>query len=164
MNLILITLLLLVSLRKGDWKNWELYYPTMLYVSLSSFVYEFISHSHFHLWELQEDHLFNLMNVHFVHNLIINPLVAFLYLSNYPRSLFKKFYYTVIWIIMFGLIEWLGKWMEVITYHNDWSIGWSLFFLTIMFPMILLHHTHKLVAIILSFIFATLYLLIFDYI
>ncbi|WP_377888025.1 CBO0543 family protein [Alkalihalobacillus sp. R86527] len=163
MNLILVALVFLFAIMKGDWKNWESYYPTMLYISLASFLYEFISHSHFHLWELQEDHLFNLMNVHFVHNLIINPFVAFVYLSNYPSSVKKQVFYTIKWILIFGLIEWIGTQTSIITYHNGWHIGWSVLFVTVMFPMVRLHHIHKLLALLLSCISTLVYLIIFNY-
>ncbi|MCA0986539.1 CBO0543 family protein [Guptibacillus algicola] len=163
MNVILVALVFLLAFLKGDWKNWEPYYPTMLYISLASFLYEFISHSHFHLWELQESTFFNLMNVHFVHNLIINPLLAFVYLSNYPSDVKKQVIYTLKWVIVFGLIEWIGTQTNTISYHNGWHIGWSVLFVAIMFPMVRLHHIHKLVALILSCFFTFLYLLIFNY-
>ncbi|MBP1082261.1 MULTISPECIES: hypothetical protein [Bacillus] len=86
MNLILVVIVILSTLVKGDWRNWEKYYPTMLYTALATFLYEFISHSHYHLWELRKDSMFNLMNVHFVHNLIINPLITLVYLSNFPSK------------------------------------------------------------------------------
>jgi hypothetical protein len=163
MNLILVILVLLFSLLKGDWRNWEEYYPTMLYISLSTFLYEFISHSHYHLWELEDDSIFNLMNVHFTHNLIINPLIAFIFLSNYPSRIKKQITYTLKWILSFMLVEWLGEWFGILSYHNGWHLGWSFLFVIIMFPMVRLHHVHKLWALILSVFFVVFYLAIFDY-
>ncbi|WP_270179754.1 CBO0543 family protein [Alkalihalobacillus sp. CinArs1] len=163
MNLFLVALVFLFAILKGDWKNWESYYPSMLYISLASFLYEFISHSHFHLWELHKDHFFNLMNVHFVHNLIINPLVAFVFLSHYPSGIKKQVLYTLKWIVIFGLIEWIGTKMDVISYHNGWHFGWSILFVMVMFPMVRLHHIHKLAALVLSCLMTFLYLLTFNY-
>jgi hypothetical protein len=157
-------MVIIFSLIKGDWRNWENYYPTMLYISLSTFLYEFISHSHFHLWELQEKPLLNLMNVHFLHNLILNPLVAFVYLSLYPSGHKKQIIYTLKWILMFLLLEWIGEHFGILTYHNGWHFGWSTLFVIIMFPMVRLHHVHKLWALILSVFFAVFFLVVFDYI
>lgn len=164
MHIIFVIIVIFFSLIKGDWRNWEIYYPTMLYISLATFLYEFISHSHFHLWELQESHFFNLMNVHFLHNLIINPLLALVYLSNYPITLKKQITYTLKWVFIFLLLEWIGNHLGLLTYHNGWHFGWSSFFVTIMFPMVRLHHTHKLRALGLSVLFVVFYLITFDYI
>lgn len=163
MNIILVVFVILISLLKGDWKNWEKYYPTMLYTSLASFLYEFISHSHFHLWELKKDSIFNLMNIHFVHNLIINPLIALVYLSNFPDILLKKITYIMKWILVFLVIEWIATRFGMLSYHNGWHFGWSALFVVIMFPMVRLHHLHKLWALLLSVLCALFYLIWFDY-
>jgi len=72
----------------------------MLYISVASFIYEFISHSHFHLWELEKG-LLNLMGVHLMHNLVINPLMGFVFLSNFPSKSKKQIFYYVKWIAFF---------------------------------------------------------------
>ncbi|WP_281278148.1 CBO0543 family protein [Peribacillus cavernae] len=158
------TLVILFSLVKGDWRNWEKYYPTMLFMSLSAFIYEFISHSNYHLWELNPDLIFNRMIVHFTNNLIVNPLVVLTFLSNYPSILKKKITYFLKWTLTFLLIEWGGHQLGMLSYHNGWHFGWSSLFVIIMFPMIRLHHINKLRALILSVIFAVFYLVIFNYI
>ncbi|MGN7943201.1 CBO0543 family protein [Virgibacillus sp. 6R] len=163
MHLTLLIIVIIFSLIKGDWRNWREYYPTMLYTSLSTFVYEFISHSHYHLWELQEDSHFNLMNVHFTHDLIINTLIAFVFLSNYPNNLKKQIIYTVKWILIFSVLEWIGVGLGTITHHNGWHMGWSILFTSVMFPMIRLHFVNPLLALILSVFCTLFYLFVFDY-
>lgn len=37
--------------RWGDWKNFEKYYPTLLYATLGNFIYKVIALFQFHLWE-----------------------------------------------------------------------------------------------------------------
>ncbi|MGG3574171.1 CBO0543 family protein [Bacillus gobiensis] len=164
MNLILVVIVILSDLVKGDSRNWEKYYPTMLYTALATFLYEFISHSHYHLWELRKDSMFNLMNIHFVHNLIINPLIALVYLSNFPSKRRQQIIYILKWILIFLLIEWVGNQFGMLTYHNGWHFGWSALFVVIMFPMVRLHHVHKLWALLLSVLCALFYLIWFDYI
>lgn len=164
MNLILAVIVIVVAMVKGDWRNWEKYYPTMLYTSLASFLYEFISHSHYHLWEIRKDSIFNLMNVHFIHNLLINPLTALIYLSNFPSIPIKKIPYIMKWILVFLVIEWVGTQFEMLSYHNGWHLGWSALFVIIMFLMMRLHHVHKLWALILSVLCALFYLFCFNYI
>ncbi|MCC3646658.1 hypothetical protein LIS77_13540 [Cytobacillus firmus] len=162
MHCILVLLVSILSYIKGDWKNWERYYPTMLYISVASFIYEFISHSHFHLWELEKG-LLNLMGVHLLHNIIINPLIGFVFLSNYPSCLKNKIFYYARWMFLFWAAEWLASRFHFISYHNGWNIWWSFQFVAIMFPMIRLHYIHKLRALFLSVPIAALYLFLFDY-
>ena len=163
MNIILMILMILLTFWKGDWRNWEKYYPSMLYIALSTFVYEFISHENFQLWELEKGPFLNRMNVHFVQNLIINPLVVLVYLSNYP-NMGNKLRYNFQWVIMFWLIECIASYFDVITYHNGWNLGWSLLFISIMFPMVRLHHVKKSLAIPLSIMSTVLLMVLFDYI
>ncbi|PWW28888.1 hypothetical protein DFO73_105125 [Cytobacillus oceanisediminis] len=162
MHCIFAVLVIIFSYAKGDWKNWEKYYPTMLYISLSSFVYEFISHSHFHLWELEKS-LFNLMGVHFIHNLIINPLICFVFLSRFPNQFRHQIVYYVKWIGLLLAAEWIASQFSILTYHNGWNLWWSFLFMVIMFPMIRLHYVHKLWALLLSVIISAIYLFLFDY-
>nr|WP_239587503.1 CBO0543 family protein [Bacillus pakistanensis] len=103
------------------------------------------------------------MNVHFVHNLIINPLIAMLFLSNYPSGFKRQMIYTLKWMFLFLLVEWACEHFGLISYHNGWHFGWSFLFVMIMFPMVRLHHVHKLWALILSVICAVFYLIVFDY-
>ncbi|QFT89658.1 hypothetical protein FIU87_13435 [Bacillus sp. THAF10] len=164
MHMILLILVIIFSIVKADWRNWERYYPTMLYMSLTTFLYEFISHSHYHLWELQEDSHFSLMNVHFAHNLIINTLISFVFLSNYPNPFKKQITYIVKWILIFTLFEWIGVRLGTITHHNGWHMGWSILFNCVMFPMIRIHFVKPLLALILSVFCTLFYLFIFDYV
>ncbi|MCS0673599.1 CBO0543 family protein [Cytobacillus firmus] len=162
MHCILVILVIIFAYFKGDWHNWERYYPSMLYISVASFIYEFISHSHFHLWELEKG-LLNLMGVHLLHNILINPLIGFMFLSNIPSRLKKQIFYYAKWMVLFWAAEWLANRFSFISYHNGWNIWWSFLFVIIMFPMIHLHYVHKLRALILSVIIAAIYLYLFDY-
>lgn len=162
MNLIIAILVILLAIWKGDWRNWEAYYPSMLYIALAAFVYEFISYDQFQLWQLEKGPFLNNMNAHFVHNLIINPFTIMVYLSNYPSE-GKKIWYNFRWIIIFWLVECLASWMKVITYHNGWNLGWSLLFTIMMFPMVRLHYVNKRLALPLSVFFTVLLLVMFDY-
>lgn len=165
MHIILVIMVLSFSIVKGDWKNWQTYYPTMLYISLGSFLYEFIAHSNFHLWEFRESFVaHNLMNIHFMHNLIINPLVAFVFLSNYPNRQKEQIIYMLKWIMIFLFVEWISKYFEILSYHNGWNFGWSALFVIIMFPMVRLHHVRTFRALLLSILFAVFFLGVFEYI
>lgn len=165
MNLFLGVMVILLSIWKGDWRNWEKYYPSMLYIALATFIYEFISHDQYQLWDLHRDTFLSDMNTHFVHNLIINPLAAFVYLSNYPTNGFgRRIVYNAKWIVVFWGVECVVSRMNIITYHNGWNLLWSLAFLSIMFPMVRLHQTNKPLALPLSVFFSVVLLVLFNYV
>ncbi len=164
MHIFLLSLVIVIAIKKANWSNWESYYPTMLYISLASFLYEYISHTKFHLWDLKEDSFLSHMNVHFVHNLLINPLIAFIFLSQYPQTSRKQIMYTIKWVIVFLLAEWVIKYWGVLDYYNGWHLGWSFLFIVFMFPMIRLHYLHPIRALSLSVIFVVFYLSLFHYI
>ncbi len=65
-ELVLAMWCLFASWRWGDWKNIEKYYPTFLYVTVGSLMYEVIALSHFHLWKLNVNyHFISAQNAHF---------------------------------------------------------------------------------------------------
>ncbi|MCA0989746.1 CBO0543 family protein [Pseudalkalibacillus hwajinpoensis] len=163
MNIGIVILLALLALWKADWRNWEKYYPSMLYIALAASVYEIIAYEKFHLWDFKESILLSKVMVHFIHNLIINPLVVLLFLSNYPSS-GSEVIYNAKWVVGFWIVECLVSTTDAITYHNGWNLGWSLLFLIVMFPMVRLHHLNKSLALPLSIGISLLLLLLFDYI
>ncbi|MCM3162963.1 CBO0543 family protein [Metabacillus litoralis] len=164
MHFLILSFVIYLAIKKAKWNEWEQYYPTMLYMSLASFLYEYISHTHYHLWELETGPFISHMNVHFLHNLIINPLIAFIFLSNYPTIPFKKFLYILRWVLIFFIGEWFGRMTEILTYHHGWNLAWSFLFIIIMFPMIRFHYIYPIRALFLSVFFVIFFLEIFHYI
>lgn len=162
MNIVLVTALIIAVFLKSDWKHWEEYYPEMLYIALAASVYELIGYHEFHLWEFKETILLSKFNVHLLHNLVVNPLVVLLYLSNYP-TLGKKLLYNLKWIFGFWVIEWVASILNLISYHNGWNLLWSLLFIMVMFPMVRLHHVNKSIALPLSVVISIILLLLFGY-
>ena len=163
MNIVLATALIIAVFLKSDWKNWEHYYPEMLYIALAASVYELIGYKAFNLWEFKETALLSKFNVHLLHNLVVNPIVVLLYLSNYPIQ-GKKLLYNLKWILGFWTVEWFASILHVISYHNGWNLVWSLLFIMVMFPMVRLHHTNKSLALPLSVVISIMLLLLFGYI
>ncbi|MDO6654273.1 CBO0543 family protein [Anaerobacillus sp. 1_MG-2023] len=163
MNIVLIITLLFFVFWKGDWRNWEKYYPSMLYIALAATIYETISYEEFHLWEFKKDIFFSKFNVHLLHNLVVNPLVVLLYLSNYPIHK-RRFLYNVKWITGFWFVEIIASEAQMITYYNGWNLAWSLLFIIVMFPMVHLHHRNKTIALPLSIGISILLLVIFHYV
>ena len=163
MNIVLVIALIVVAFWKSDWRNWEKYYPSMLYIALAASVYELIAYKNFHLWEFKETFFISKFNVHLLQNLVVNPIVVLIYLSNYPTN-GNELIYNLKWIFCFWIVEYFASILNLITYHNGWNLGWSLLFIMVMFPMVRLHHFNKTLALPLSLFISIVLLLLFDYI
>ncbi|WP_204498216.1 CBO0543 family protein [Aquibacillus albus] len=163
LHIVIAIWVIVASIRWGDWKRWEQYYPTMLYIISAGLVYEFFAQTQFHLWKMNGEWLLNHSIATLLHIFIINPLATFIFLSNYPDPLPKQLFHITKWVIIFLIVEWAGLHFDYITHSNGWSLGWSALFLFKMFPILRLHFTHKLWAITLSVFCVLFYLFIFDY-
>jgi hypothetical protein len=151
---------LLASFRWGDWENFKLYYPTMLYIALSNLLYVFLAHEFFHLWELREDigtHAITFL----IHAFIINPFSTFLFLSNYPSTLKSKILHTLKWISLFLIVEWIGYKLDKITYHNGWNYWWSVAFNFLWVIMLRFHYLKPISAWVVSFLFTAFFIIYF---
>jgi hypothetical protein len=162
LHLSLAILVILASIRWGDWKNLKQYYPTMLYVALANCLYKCFAHKYFHLWEEIPDFIINdKLSVFILHAFIINPFSAFLFLSNYPDSKIRQFLHTLKWIVIFIVIEWVAIMNGSIKHYNGWSMGWSIFFVVIMFSFIRLHYVKPFLALLLSVCTTLFYIFVF---
>ncbi|WP_163536249.1 CBO0543 family protein [Gracilibacillus sp. YIM 98692] len=164
MHLVLSIGLIIVSFRWGDWGNWGRYYPTLLYMALFTCLYEYISHEHFHLWDF-EKHFLHKSIAHALHIFIINPLLTFVFLSNYQnQKLMKQIYYMLKWIIILTVLEGIMVYFHALTHYNNWNLWWSFIFYMVMLPMLRLHFLKPKLALILSVLCTIFYLFVFDYI
>ena len=51
-RIILVLVFVIIAWKWGDWKNWKLYYPTILFMILGDFVYIFLTYKK-PLWILE---------------------------------------------------------------------------------------------------------------
>lgn len=162
---IIVTLITVAAAWKyGDWRNWSHYYPTILFIVLVNFTYNLISYN-FPLWEY-ESPLLKTTGSDLLLNLMAFPAVIILYLTYFRKVLLEqKGYipaYILAWVAFFTLTEWLSFNWGFFSYHNGWSIWWSLFFNCMMFPIIWLHYKRPLWAIGISLVIATFFITYFN--
>jgi hypothetical protein len=158
---------LLASFKWANWKEWERYYPTILYIIATNLLYKFFALNKFHLWKFSsQDFFFNShVKVFLWHTLFINTLLTFIYLSNFPEEEIKgKVLYIVKWTVLFIFIEIVLLKMDHIHYYNGWNLAWTAFFDIVMFSMLRLHYKKPLWSIVLSIPITLFYLIVFDYI
>jgi hypothetical protein len=158
---------LVASFKWANWKEWEKYYPTILYIIASNLLYKFFALSKFHIWKLSsQDFFFNShMEIYLWHTLFVNTLLTFIYLSNFPEDeLKRKVLYIVKWTALFIFIEIVLLKMNHIHHYNGWNLVWTTLFDLVMFSMLRLHYKKPLWTIVLSIPVTLFYLIVFDYI
>ncbi len=151
---------ILAAWKWGDWRNFQKYYPTMLYVLSISMIYEFLTKD-FAIWTFHPDFLFNQAIVVLLHAVISVPFTIFIFLSRYPTEGAKIFFHYLIWIGIYIGAEEILSVTRRITYEHGWSLWSSLVFDCIMFPMIRLHYKKPIIAWIFTFPIVIAYMFIF---
>lgn len=129
--------------RWGDWRNWNKYHSTMLFIALGNLTYNFIAANHL-LWRFTPEHFNYYIITELIYTFIVLPASVLLFLSNYPDDVLKKVIYYIKWIFIFIAFEYFFLINDGIVHQNGWNIWWSLIFLFLMFPLIRLHHTKPL--------------------
>ncbi|MFZ5986810.1 MAG: CBO0543 family protein [Bacillota bacterium] len=160
MHLGVIILTIFAAWQKGDWKNWERYHSTMLFVAMSNLLYNFIYFNHF-LWQLKPDFLFNHVMGEMFYTFIVFPFSAFILLSNYPKDLKKQVYRIAKFITVYILIEWIFLEYGRIVHKYGWNMWWSLAWDCMMFPIWVLHYKKPLIAYFVSFVVVVVVVLLF---
>ncbi|MCX7710274.1 MAG: hypothetical protein N2484_10555 [Clostridia bacterium] len=160
MHLATVVFSIFAAWRWGDWKNWEKYHTTMLYVAVCNLLYNFIYSKHL-LWQLKPYLLYSHNVAELFYSFIVFPLSALILLSNYPSSFKGQILRIVQFVAVYTFMEWLFYLSDKIFYSSGWSIWWSLGWNFIMFPMWMLHHKKPLIAYAASVIFVMIVLKLF---
>ncbi|WEG13285.1 hypothetical protein PU629_02665 [Pullulanibacillus sp. KACC 23026] len=158
-SVVIIIISALLTYFFGDWKHWQSYHTTMLYVSMMNLTYEILAYNH-SLWEylpgLIPKHTFMTLLTIFV----VLPTITLIYLSHFPENLKWQFLYVACWVLGSTLIEYCIT-NRFIIYKNGWGIGWSLLLYSLMYLMLNLHHKRPISAYIISFICVLFFLYCF---
>ncbi|MFD2443261.1 CBO0543 family protein [Bacillus sp. CGMCC 1.16607] len=136
----------------GDWKNWKKYLSTIQFFIIGDLLYNMFT-LNYQLWSypnppnLLPNHVFNNLFIMFT----IYPSTLLVYLYRFPKDNFlKQCLYMFFWIALWLLFEFIMVWKGLCVYTNGWTFGWSIFFVIIMLPMLLLHFYRPLLAYVLS--------------
>lgn len=153
---------LLAAIRFTD-RNWEKYYPTLLFAALSNSLYELICYRH-QLWQMEPNGLPVSMIPILLLVLIGMPVSTWVYLSNYPRNskLLPQAYYILFFTGIFVVLEFVSVKFGSITYHNGWNLLWSSFFDMIMFTMLRIHYRKPLFGLLMAVSYTGLLIFVFD--
>ncbi|WP_205600775.1 CBO0543 family protein [Gracilibacillus sp. YIM 98692] len=155
MHFILNSLFLGAGIIWGDWKNWWKYHSTILFLWFGDLLYNFLCYD-LKMWKYKES-IFaeSLLSNHTVISLLIMfvtyPATVLIYLGKFPKKHFNSFIWVIFWVTIYSVIEYINvQYLDLVSHHNGWSMGWSILFNSIMFPMLRLHYKKPIIALLTS--------------
>lgn len=144
----------------ADWKNWELYYPTIIYLMLGNISYDLLTYQ-IPLWSYQvksfSHDTTNLFVILFLH-----PCTVLIFLTYYPKLIKKHVAYILLWIGIYSLAEYLSVVLGWFSYSNGWALGSTIVFNAITFPLLYLHYKKPLWAWTISLVLVVMFIYIFE--
>lgn len=131
----------------GNWRNWREYYPTILYVIIGDFAYNFLFFN-FSLWEYEKflNHTFCDIIIAFT----IFPSAIILFFTFLPQKFLRRFLYILMWTVSNTALEYFCYVNGYLSYSNNWNIIWSAAVYFIAFIMVTVHFKHPLMTWLIS--------------
>jgi hypothetical protein len=154
MHLVITVWALSAAWRWGDWRHWQNYHATMLYMSAMNLLYFYFCADYL-LWENKPDLGFSKTFVNLLYTFVVFPCTVLIFLSNYPRNLKMQGFYILKWVIIYIGVELIGALFGRISYQHGWNLGWSSLFVVVMFAMLRLHYKKPIIAYIFSVLIIT---------
>ena len=157
---VIVTILIVAgALKWGDWKNWQSFYPTMLFFSVGNFIYGLLTYNH-PLWEFESPLLGTTFSDLLI-ALVFFAATIMIYLTNFPQYLARQVLWVMLWVFIYTLVEIISHRLGFFSYHNGWSIGWSFVFNCCMFPLLYLHYRKPVWALAMSVVLGSLIIFYF---
>jgi hypothetical protein len=143
----------LAGLRWGDWKNWQKYHATILFFILGDALYYYVSHTH-RLWSLEPTWPLKSEFVCVIGEFLVFASATLIYLGKYPEGRLISVWWTLLWIGIFSVNEWILLLTGTFSHSNGWTLWDSFLFNIIMFIILRLHYKRPLLAYPLSILVA----------
>jgi hypothetical protein len=134
-----------------DWKRFKEFYPTIQFFIIGNLLYNFLFYNHT-LWSYKAVTV-NWLNhtlIDITFSFIILPVVIMIYLQYFPKTPKKKIAYLAVWIAYFSFLEYIFYKRGLFIYENDWGLGMSVVFNTIMFVLLRMHSRKPVLSLAVS--------------
>lgn len=166
MHIILGILFVLAAWRWGDWENWRRYYSTIVFIILIDLFQNLLTYN-YPLWTINPSFDRAILPNHTVISLfimfVVYPAKVLIFLGNYPNRRGKQILYILVFVISFSIFESIVLLsLDLISYHNDWNVWWSVLLNFVMYPTIIVHHKRPIWAWIICTVFAIFIVYVFD--
>lgn len=156
---------LVAALKLGDWKNWQKYYPTILFVMAINLGASLLSYHHV-LWDYNPDTFVKTATtVELINSFIMLPATTFVYLSKFPTQYkLTQYSYMLLWVTIYGVLEFIDHYiMKGLSYKHGWSWSTSVIFDVAMFAILRLHYLKPIWAWGASLVVAIVIIIMFDF-
>ncbi|MEH7545518.1 MULTISPECIES: CBO0543 family protein [Bacillaceae] len=161
MHVAIAILTILASFKWADWKNWREYHASMYFISTGGLMYEYIVKENT-LWKFHPDFLYGHEMVVLVYAIFTMPVSILLFLSHFPKTWIRRFFYILVWSGMYIFVEWVLMEFGRISYQNGWKFWYSFYFDIVMFSVIALHQYRPFKAYIISLPIILFLIIYFD--
>jgi hypothetical protein len=131
----------------GDWRNWQKYYSTILFTYVVNLV-ELVLTYNYTLWRFHDslpglpNHVptvFVILFINFTSSILI-------FLGRFPHRKWQQLLWTLLFIAINSLLEWIALPTHHITYDHGWTFGWSVAINCLMYLILRLHYTRPPLA------------------
>jgi hypothetical protein len=143
----------------GDWRNWRLYYPTILFLLIGDFLYQYLLVDLYPMWRYTPqgvDAQYGLTHTHIALSIMLvkYPATVMIFLSKFPKKRFlKQILFIAFWIAIYSINEIIDLKTNLMKHDHGWSLGWSVIFNVGMFTILKIHFHRPPAAWALSVIF-----------
>lgn len=150
---------ILVTYKIGDWRNWKIYYPTILFFCCGNLI-GFLVFNDLHFWRFKSI-IFSHATIDMLQMTFIFTCTTIIFLQYYPKGISKQLFYILLWVIFYTSVEWFFHFIGGIVYSNPWTIWLSLIHNVYQFILLKIHLHKPILAWISSFIILGLMISIF---
>lgn len=151
---------IVLAYKIGGWRNWRLYYPTILFFWCGDLIYNVLFYNK-PLWKF-ENHVFSHQLTDLICIFVVFTCTILIYLYHFPKTLRKQVLYVAFWVALYSTIEWLFHIQGGITYHNNWGIKMSIIHNIYQFLLLKIHHHNPILAWSLALLILVIIGAIFD--
>lgn len=150
-----VIIFIIISLFLGVWNRWNEFYPTLLFWIIGDLLYASLLHD-FRVWEFVPvwiDHF--ILPTHTIIAtaiaFLIYPSAIVIYLGRFPKTIFKRICWIILWAIIFQGVETVAYLNKSIIHHHNWNLAWSFGFNIMTFTLLAIHKWKPLIAWLLTF-------------
>ncbi|MEH7082234.1 CBO0543 family protein [Neobacillus drentensis] len=140
---------ILAAVRWGDWRNWYIYYPTILYFILGDALYYYVTYNH-QLWSLVPTWPLKHELACLAGEFIVFACTVLIFLGRYPSGHIVSIWWTAVWVFIYTANEWILLLTGTFKYHHGWMLYHSFLFNILLFTLLRFHFKKPLFTMVLS--------------